>query len=104
MKVFETMKEMKDGQVMEVSAAIPAFARDIVAWARRTGNTLLSNERVGNDYVALVKKGLGRGRDAEDSAVPRGRRQDHHRLLRRPRPRAGELHYRKRRGGHGTAR
>ncbi|NLI53591.1 MAG: FAD-dependent oxidoreductase [Clostridiales bacterium] len=61
MKVFETMKEMKDGQVMEVSASDPGFARDIVAWARRTGNTLLSNERVGNDYVALVKKGSGAG-------------------------------------------
>ena len=59
MKVFETMKEMKDGQVMEVSASDPGFARDIVAWARRTGNTLLSNERVGNEYVALVKKGTG---------------------------------------------
>ena len=41
MKVFETMKEMKDGQVMEVSATDPGFARDIVAWARRTNNTLL---------------------------------------------------------------
>ncbi|MEA5049573.1 MAG: FAD-dependent oxidoreductase [Eubacteriales bacterium] len=59
MKVFETMKQMKDGQVMEVSASDPGFARDIVAWARRTGNTLLSNERHGNDYVALVKKGSG---------------------------------------------
>lgn len=59
MKVFETMKQMKDGQVMEVSASDPGFAKDIVAWARRTGNTLLSNERHGNDYVALVKKGTG---------------------------------------------
>ena len=59
MKVFETMKEMKDGQVMEVSASDPGFAKDIVAWARRTGNTLLSNERHGDDYVALVKKGTG---------------------------------------------
>ena len=59
MKVFETMKEMKDGQVMEVSASDPGFARDIVAWARRTGNTLLANEKRGNDYVALVKKGTG---------------------------------------------
>ena len=59
MKVFETMKEMKDGQVMEVAASDPGFARDIVAWSRRTGNTLLSNERRGDDYVALIKKGTG---------------------------------------------
>lgn len=37
MKVFETMKEMKDGQVMEVAASDPGFARDIVAWSRRNG-------------------------------------------------------------------
>ncbi len=64
MKVFETMKEMKDGDVMEVSASDPGFARDIVAWTRRTGNTLLSNERRGDDYVALVKKGLAGGAPA----------------------------------------
>ncbi|HWQ06841.1 MAG TPA: DsrE/DsrF/DrsH-like family protein, partial [Feifaniaceae bacterium] len=64
MKVFETMKEMKDGDVMEVSASDPGFARDIVAWTRRTGNTLLSNERRGGDYVALVKKGLAAGAPA----------------------------------------
>lgn len=56
MKVFETMKGMKDGEVMEVSASDPGFARDIGAWCRRTGNTLVSNERRGSDYVALVKK------------------------------------------------
>ena len=57
MKVFETMKEMKDGAVMEVSASDPGFAKDIAAWCRRTGNTLVSNEKRGSDYVALVKKG-----------------------------------------------
>jgi len=73
MKVFETMKEMKDGDVMEVSASDPGFARDIVAWTRRTGNTLLSNERRGNDYVALVKKGTGSGAvSAAPAAQPTG--------------------------------
>jgi TusA-related sulfurtransferase len=32
---------------MEVSASDPGFARDIGAWCRRTGNTLLSNEKRG---------------------------------------------------------
>lgn len=57
MKVFETMKGMRQGEVMEVSASDPGFARDIGAWCRRTGNTLLSSERRGGDYVALVRKG-----------------------------------------------
>ncbi|MEA4927980.1 MAG: DsrE/DsrF/DrsH-like family protein, partial [Candidatus Limiplasma sp.] len=57
MKVFQTMQTMRPGEVMEVSASDPGFARDIGAWCRRTGNTLLSNERQGDDYIALVRKG-----------------------------------------------
>ncbi len=57
MKVFETMKDIENGKVIEVSASDPGFARDIVAWCRRTGNTLLVNEKRGADYVALVRKG-----------------------------------------------
>jgi len=57
MKVFETMKEMQDGAVMEVSASDPGFTRDIGAWCRRTGNELMACELRGKDYVALVKKG-----------------------------------------------
>lgn len=56
MKVFETMQGMKDGEMMEVSASDPGFARDIGAWCRRTGNELISNEKRGSDYVALVRK------------------------------------------------
>jgi len=57
MKVFETMKDMGEGDIMEVSASDPGFSRDIGAWCRRTGNTLLKTERRGADYVATVKKG-----------------------------------------------
>lgn len=57
MKVFETMKKMPDGAVMEVSASDPGFTRDIGAWCRRTGNELMACELRGKDYVALVKKG-----------------------------------------------
>ncbi len=57
MKVFETMKSLKDGEVIEVTSNDPGFSRDIGAWCRRTGNTLIANQQRGNDYVALVKKG-----------------------------------------------
>lgn len=67
MKVFETMKDMRDGEVMEVSASDPGFARDIGAWCRRTGNTLVSNERRGNDYVACVKKSPAAGSVAKET-------------------------------------
>ncbi len=57
MKVFETVKDMPDGSVLEVSASDPGFTRDIGAWCRRTGNTLVGTERRGNDYIARVRKG-----------------------------------------------
>lgn len=58
MKVFETVKGMQEGQVLEVAASDPGFAKDIGAWCNRTGNTLVSNARRGTDYVAQVRKGL----------------------------------------------
>lgn len=57
MKVFEAMKSMADGQLLEVTSSDPGFVRDIAAWCRRTDNTLVSNDRRGTDYVALVRKG-----------------------------------------------
>lgn len=56
MKVFESVREMKDGELLEVSASDPGFAADIASWCRRTGNELVRNEKSGNDYIAVVRK------------------------------------------------
>ncbi len=72
MKVFETMQGMQDGACMEVSASDPGFAKDIGAWCRRTGNTLVANEKRGNDYVAVVQKG-GQTVAAGSGAVAEGK-------------------------------
>jgi NADPH-dependent 2,4-dienoyl-CoA reductase/sulfur reductase-like enzyme/peroxiredoxin family protein/TusA-related sulfurtransferase/rhodanese-related sulfurtransferase len=61
MKVFEAMQEMDDGQELEVSASDPGFTRDVEAWCRRTGNTLVSKGRSGSDYTALLRKGGNAG-------------------------------------------
>lgn len=61
MKVFEAIKEMDDGEVVEVRASDPGFARDIESWCKRTGNTLCSNTRDGKDFVACIRKGVGKG-------------------------------------------
>jgi len=57
MKVYETMQTMGKGESLEVSASDPGFVRDISAWCRRTGNTLVSQGQRGADYVACVRKG-----------------------------------------------
>jgi len=71
--VFETIKDMKDGDTLEVSASDPGFAKDIIAWCRRTGNTLVSNEKRGADYVALVKKGVGDSPVLPTQDAPQGK-------------------------------
>ncbi len=57
LKVFEGMQGLNDGQVLEVRASDPGFTKDVAAWCKRTGNTLLYNEKEGADYVARILKG-----------------------------------------------
>ncbi len=57
MEVFRSMKELKPGELLEVTASDPGFARDVEAWCRRTGNTLLSNEERKGEYVAVIRRG-----------------------------------------------
>ena len=58
MKVFETMKGLNDGDLLEVLASDPGFLRDIGSWCKRTGNTLVSSGRRGSEYAAVVRKGV----------------------------------------------
>ena len=57
MKVFEAMKDLSDGDALEVVASDPGFVRDIAAWCRRTGNTLVSTGKGDDYYSAVVRKG-----------------------------------------------
>ncbi len=57
MQVFETMKRLGDHDVLEVVASDPGFLRDVGAWCRRTGNTLLSSGERDGAFVATVRKG-----------------------------------------------
>ena len=58
MEVFKSVKSMADGEELEVTASDPGFARDIVSWCERTGNTLLGVEQKDGEYVATLRKGV----------------------------------------------
>lgn len=58
MKVNQTVKEMKQGEFLKVSATDMGFARDIETWCNRTGNTFIKKDRIGNENVVLIRKGL----------------------------------------------
>lgn len=61
MKVYESIREMEAGEVLEVSATDMGFARDIDSWCRQTGNTLLGTKRRGALNVVQIQKGRGNG-------------------------------------------
>lgn len=76
MKVNETVSEMKDAQVLKVSATDMGFASDIEAWCARTGNTFLRKEREGKENIVYLKKGKdGEAIDAakETGELPQGK-------------------------------
>ena len=51
---------MKNGEQLEVTASDPGFSKDVASWCRRTGNTLVSNQKEGTSYVAVIQKGLSK--------------------------------------------
>lgn len=64
MKVNETLSEMEEEEVLQVSATDMGFSRDVGAWCRRTGNTLLKTERKEGENIVYIQKGK--------NAVPSG--------------------------------
>lgn len=76
MEVFKSVKDMKDGELLEVSASDPGFAKDIVSWCKRTGNTLVSNEERDGAYVATIRRGTNAPavqKTASVEALPKGK-------------------------------
>lgn len=57
MKVYKTIGDMQDGEVMEVHATDPGFAKDIKAWCEKTGNKLITNKFEDKKFKAQIVKG-----------------------------------------------
>lgn len=59
-KTFEKMQSMIDGEIIEIKATDPGFSKDIVAWADKSGHTLLNVKKEGKIQIAYIKKGQDR--------------------------------------------
>ncbi len=64
MKVYETINKINDGDIIQVSATDSGFAKDVEAWCRRTGNTLLKVEKEGKNNIVYMQKGTSAGKPA----------------------------------------
>ena len=57
-QVAEKMKELKDGDILEVMATDPGFLNDIKAWCKNTGNTFINDRKDPKNWLVTLKKGL----------------------------------------------
>jgi len=56
MQVKASMDELKDGQILKVTASDPGFYEDIKAWCKRTNNELLNLKKTPGNITAFIKK------------------------------------------------
>lgn len=56
LKAKKALTSMQSGQVLKVVATDTGSLRDFAAFAKQTGNELLSQETVGNDFVHILKR------------------------------------------------
>lgn len=68
-QVAKAMENLKDGDVLDVTATDPGFVRDISSWANSTGNTLLDKGSSKGQFTAKLQKGQRKTSDAP-KAVP----------------------------------
>jgi NADPH-dependent 2,4-dienoyl-CoA reductase/sulfur reductase-like enzyme/peroxiredoxin family protein/rhodanese-related sulfurtransferase/TusA-related sulfurtransferase len=68
LKLYNKVKEMNDGEVVEIKATDLGFAKDVEAWTKSTGNTLLDLDMAGGQVTARVQKGLNQDTPLENQA------------------------------------
>ncbi|NMW84961.1 FAD-dependent oxidoreductase [Peptoniphilus sp. AGMB00490] len=56
-QVSEAINKLSPGEIIEVVATDPGFARDIKSWANNTGNTLLESSANKGKFSAKIQKG-----------------------------------------------
>ncbi|WP_280770420.1 CoA-disulfide reductase [Salipaludibacillus daqingensis] len=57
MNLHKAMKELEDGQTVKISVTDPGFARDVDAWCKSNGNTLVERNTSKDNIHAIIAKG-----------------------------------------------
>jgi peroxiredoxin family protein/TusA-related sulfurtransferase len=70
MNVYQTMDKMKSGDVLEVHATDPGFAKDIQSWSSKTGNTLLNSTFEDKKFKAYIQKGSKETENTNQTGAP----------------------------------
>lgn len=67
LKVSEAIKPLVPGQEIEVQATDPAFASDIEAWCKRTGNIIVDKSSKDGQFNVIIKRGEALPRNNDEN-------------------------------------
>lgn len=56
LKIKKSLAEMTSGQVLKVVATDKGSVKDVQAFAKQTGNVLLSSSNEGEEYIFFMRK------------------------------------------------
>ena len=56
LKAKKALTAMQSGQVLRVVSTDTGSLRDFAAFAKQTGNELVSQETIGDDYIHVLKR------------------------------------------------
>jgi tRNA 2-thiouridine synthesizing protein A len=56
LRTKKTLNEMTSGQTLKVIATDPGSVKDFAAFAKQTGNELLSSSESGSEYTFFIQK------------------------------------------------
>ncbi|MDY0150743.1 MAG: FAD-dependent oxidoreductase [Candidatus Cloacimonas sp.] len=64
LRMKSEMDKLSDGDILNITASDPGFAKDVPAWCNMTGNKLISIRNEGKKIIASVLKGGGKALSA----------------------------------------
>jgi tRNA 2-thiouridine synthesizing protein A len=56
LRAKKTLNELASGQVLKITSTDPGSVKDFAAFAKQTGNELLSSSEANNEYTFFMKK------------------------------------------------
>jgi len=56
LKAKKSLNEMESGQLLKVVSTDPGSVRDFQAFARQTGNDLVEQQTVGEDFIHVLRR------------------------------------------------
>jgi tRNA 2-thiouridine synthesizing protein A len=56
LKAKKSLNEMQSGQLLKVISTDPGSVRDFQAFARQTGNDLVDQQTMGDDFIHVLRR------------------------------------------------